>query len=176
LLIFVLVSLFGATTTSIYGQEKSGIILEVENITNPQIITFEINDPESKKEICPSDKCIIEYTSDGTFSIPDPETDNYYISFIIDFDLHDDITNANLTPIQKSFVERYQLHVFCSVVDVNNIIEKNGEVIYNCEGETNIQRIHDSYTWVYQSKGIYDTKLENFKVNGEFNRVIDFGK
>ena len=59
---------------------------------------------------------------------------------------------------------------------LNNIIEKNGEVIYNCEGETNIQRIHDSYTWVYQSKGVYDTKLENLKVNGEFNRVIDFGK
>jgi hypothetical protein len=158
----------------LYGQETNDIILEVENTTNPTIMTFEINDQESKKEICPSDKCTIEYTSEGSFSVPNPETDDYLVSFIIDFDLHDNITNANLTPIQKSFAERYQLHAFCWVDDITDIIEKKGSLIYNCGDEIKIDRIHDSHQWVYKSKGIYDTKTENFKMIGNFSESRDF--
>jgi hypothetical protein len=53
----------------------------------------------------------------------------------------------------------------CSVDD---IIEKNGEEVYYCHGQSSIFNKFDKSSWVFNIAGIYDAKNETFKVSGNF--------
>ncbi|MGE5821898.1 MAG: hypothetical protein ACM31M_04875, partial [Nitrososphaerota archaeon] len=105
----------------VYGQiDESDLTLELEGIDNPMVKEFKINNDEVFNEICPSNQCTIEYTH--TFlDPPSPEINKYDIGYSIDFNLLDPITNKDLTPIQKKFVERFDVGITCFVKNVEDI-------------------------------------------------------
>jgi hypothetical protein len=85
----------------------------------------------------------------------------------IDFKLQDDITNKDLGPKKKEFLEQYTATmVGCKV---NDIKEDSGQEIYYCnDGINSVTRTFDSKSWYYNSNGIYDAKKDTFTVTGNF--------
>jgi hypothetical protein len=67
---------------------------------------------------------------------PDVDASAPRVYLMLDFLLHDNITNKNLTPLQKKFVERYPLSFACNVNSVKDIIEQGNNVIYKCAGDS----------------------------------------
>jgi len=173
--IFLIIPLILAISSilNIYAQEQNDtrLILELEGLTETKIIKFEIGE-KVYKTICPSDQCSIEYTH-AFLSAPDPNTNDWGVGFAIDFNLHDDITNANLTAIQKKFVELFHLAIGCDVNNVRDIVEKDDRVIYHCNcgtADCGLAIVHAiKPTLYFYAKGVYDTKTENFKLVGNFD-------
>jgi hypothetical protein len=58
------------------------LILELEGLSEPKIIKFEIGE-KVYKTICPSDQCSIEYTH-AFLSAPNPDTTTWMVGFAID--------------------------------------------------------------------------------------------
>ena len=92
--------------------------------SSPVTKDFKING-QAWHEICPSNQCQIKEDRYSLYVVtPTPDVDSPRVYAMLWFDVHDNITNKNLTPIQKKFAERYQLSFSCSVNSVNDIIEQ----------------------------------------------------
>jgi hypothetical protein len=154
------------------------LILEIQGDDNPEILQFQI--PSTNySQVCPSNECNIEITH--TFlSGATPDDDSPTISVSIDFYLHDDITNANLTPAQKLFIEKFQFHLFCRISNIDEIVQdKEGNVVYHCAGNDSLggasiapKESSSNLPSLYYSYNLsYDTKTETLKLNGKLDRV-----
>lgn len=160
---FLVIGIFAASLNFAFGQ--SDFFLEMKNVTqDPEIVTFNITG-ESYKQICPSAQCkIVEYTY--TNFIP-PTPSSMTIAYHIEFRLQDDITNKDLGPKKKEFLEQYTATMYSCTV--NDIKEDNGQEIYYCSDGTNsISRNFDSKSWDYDSRGIYDAKKDTYIITGNF--------
>ena len=67
------------------------------------------------------------------------------IAYHIEFRYQDDITNANIGPKKKEFLEQFDSSMYgCRLID---IIEDNGQEVYYCQDGTNtLKRVFDSRT------------------------------
>jgi hypothetical protein len=79
------------------------------------------------------------------------------------YGLQDNITNAELGPKKKEFVEQFTSDMF--YCRVNDIIEENGQELYYCHGDNTLTRNFDSKTWHYDTTAIYDAKNNALKVS-----------
>jgi hypothetical protein len=160
---FLVMGIFATSINFAFG--SSDFILEMKNVNEtPEVSNFKIVG-ESYKQICPSAECkIIKYTF--TNFIP-PTPTSMSIAYHIEFRLQDDITNKDLGPKKKEFLEQYTASMYgCTV---NDIKEDNGQEIYYCSDGTNsINRNFDSKSWYYNSNGIYDAKKDTYTVTGNF--------
>ena len=90
------------------------------------------------------------------------------------FYIHDNVTNKDLTPLQKKFVERYQLSFSCGVNSVKDIIEQGNNTIYKCSGDfTSLSKFkpEDSdHTYYFRVKGSYDTQNDTLSATGVYDR------
>jgi len=159
------------------GQSKSDVYLEAKVKDSPyvkgahqlDVVKFEMQG-KKYKEICPSLQCKIDYKDKFTFfGAPDiPQIS--LITSQVDFRLHDDITHADFGPKKKELVEQYSLHMLCNV---NDIVEKNGQVLYYCNpsrvpGYISSQFNHSQSWGPLDSIGTYDAKNETIKMSGNF--------
>jgi hypothetical protein len=164
----------------IYGQEEeqeNDLVFSVQGLkTSPITKDFQITG-EVWEEICPSNQCQIEEDSYSTYIItPSPEDIDPRLSITLYFYLHDDITNKDLTPIQKRFVERFELSFSCSVNSVNDIIEQGNNTIYKCSSDyTTLEKYHRENTdpfFFYNVEGTYDTKSDIFTGTGQLRSKL----
>ena len=161
--IFLVIGIFATSINFVFG--SSDFILEMKNVKeSPEVSNLKIVG-ESYKQICPSTQCkIVGYTY--TFFIP-PTPTSMGMTYNIEFRMQDDITNKDLGPKKKEFVEQYSASMFSCIV--NDIKEDNGQEIYYCNDRTNsITRTFDSKSWYYNSSGIYDAKKDIYTVTGNF--------
>jgi len=117
---------------------------------------------ESEKEICPSGQCRID-SPVKYFHIYAPRPDGTSFSYDLGFRLQDNITNAELGPKKKEFVEQFTSDMF--YCRVNDIIEEYGQELYYCHGDNTLTRNFDSKTWHYDTTAIYDAKNNALKVS-----------
>jgi hypothetical protein len=162
----------------IYGQKvenQNALVFNVQGLkTSPVTKDFKINGP-AWREICPSNQCQIE---EGGFSLyvvtPTSDVDSPRVYTSLSFNVHDNITNKDLTPIQKKFAEKYQLSFSCSVNSVNDIIEQANNVIYKCSGDsTFVQKEHKEdadKTYYFQVEGTYDNQSDTLTATGKYDR------
>jgi hypothetical protein len=147
-------------------ENQTDIMLVMENVnsSNLNITKFELRG-ESFDQICPSHQCeIVKYTYTN-FMPPTPSSMS--IAYHIEFRYQDNMTNADIGPKKKEFLEQFSSSMFgCRV---NDIIEDNGQEIYYCQDATNtLERVFDSRSWDYDSKGVYDAKKDTFTITGKF--------
>ena len=93
------------------------LILEMQVTDDPiegdKILQFKI--PSTNyTQICPSNQCDIEITF-AHLSGPTPDDDSPPISVTIYFNLHDDITNANLNSAKKLSIEKFNFGIYCII-------------------------------------------------------------
>ena len=144
----------------------------MEGVDNTKVKQLIINNDTVWNEICTSNQCRIEYTY-TFFSEPNPESNIFYAGYHIEFNLIDDITHADVSPVKKKFMERFGLGLgICIVKNVDDIVETNNTVIYNCAPDTtSISRTHDKTLWNFNVKGTYDSAKENLKISGKYTGV-----
>jgi hypothetical protein len=100
------------TNAPLYSQQESNqendLVLEVQGLrTSPMTKNFQLSG-EVWKKVCPSNQCHIE--EDGYSSyivIPEPEDTDPRLYTTLYFYIHDNVTNKDLTTLQKKFAERY---------------------------------------------------------------------
>ena len=157
---------------NIYGQEKPDLVFELEGVDNTKVKQLIINNDTVWNEICTSNQCRIQYTY-TFFSEPNPESNIFHAGYHIEFNLIDDITHADVSPVKKKFMERFGLGLgICIVKNVDDIVETNNTVIYNCAPDTtSISRTHDKTLWNFNVKGTYDSAKENLKISGKYTGV-----
>ena len=162
----------------IYGQEEkkqqNDFVFNVQGLlSSPTTKDFQITGPAWEK-ICPSNQCQIEEIEYGLTVIPNPQVDSLSVSKFLDFYVHDNITNKDLTPLQKKFAERYQLSFFCHVNSVKDIIEQANNTIYKCSGDsTDIRKSHPEETdpsYYFKVNGTYDTQSDTLNATGNYDR------
>ena len=148
--------------------------LEMQDADNHDIIKFQI--PSTNySQICPSNQCEIEIIY-SYFGAPTPDDDSPIITVRIQFYLHDDITNSDLTPAQRLFIEKFDFNIWCDISNINQIIQdKDGEVVYHCDSDSGsvgpVESSSTLPTLYYSYKVVYDTKSETLKLSGKFDRV-----
>ena len=163
----------------IVGGEGEELILEmqgVDSFIDPEILQFKI--PSTNyTQICPSNQCEIEDTY-TYLSGPSPDDSSPYISVRIDLNLIDDITNANLTPAQKLFIEKFSFNIFCKVSSIDQIVQdSDGNVVYNCEDNSGgaslgpVETSSNLTSLAYSYKVTYDTKSKIMKLNGKLDHI-----
>lgn len=141
----------------------SDFVLKLINVnTVPMISNLEI-DGESVQEICPLDKCKLEFINS---SFHPPKSNNMTIVHTINFNLNDNITDVDSVSLKKDYSEKFsEIMSSCVVYD---IIENKEQKIYLCSDKTNsIMRNSDSKTWYYDSIGIYDAIKNTYTVKGD---------
>ena len=134
----ILIVTLSTSISIVFGESDFNLVLT--NVTeDPKISKFNVTG-ESYKQICPSGQCNIEYTYTN-FIAPSPSSRG--IAYSIDFVVEDNITNKDLGPKKKEYLEQYGANMFgCMVSD---IIEDNDQEIYYCSDRTNsIARDFDS--------------------------------
>ena len=67
--------------------------------------------------------------------VPEPEDTDPSVYTSVYFYIRDNVTNKDLTPLQKNFAERYDLSFSCAVNSVKDIIEQGDNIIYKCSGD-----------------------------------------
>ena len=155
------------------------LILEMQVTDDPiegdKILQFKI--PSTNyTQICPSNQCDIEITF-AHLSGPTPDNDSPPISVTIYFNLHDDITNANLTPAQKLFIEKFNFGIYCRISNIDQIVQDpDGNVVYNCVDNAGaylgpMESSSNLPTLVYSYKVTYDTKSQIMKLNGKLDHI-----
>jgi hypothetical protein len=167
-LIFIpltIISIFSLGNTFAQNGNQTDLTMVLEKVSSdPKITTFDIKG-ESYDQICPSHQCkIVEYTYTN-FMPPTPSSMN--IAYHIEFRYQDDITNADIGPKKKQFLEQFDASMFgCRI---NDIIEDNSQELYYCEnGDNTLKRVFDSIEWNYDSNGVYDAKKDTFTITGKF--------
>ena len=101
--------------------EEKILILEMQVTDDPiegdKILQFKI--PSTNyTQICPSNQCDIEITFTH-LSGPTPDDDSPPISATIYFNLHDNITNANLNSAQKLSIEKFNFGIYCIISKID---------------------------------------------------------
>jgi len=152
------------TNVSTDAGAESDFTLELKTGPVSEVTKFIISG-ESDKEICPSGQCSIY--SEGQYTYFHGPSPNFMsISTNFDFTLQDNITNADLGPKKKEFMEQFNVRFFCNVDD---IIEENGQELYYCDGDGSISRKFDSKTWDYDATAVYDAKNNTLQVSGNYS-------
>jgi hypothetical protein len=67
------------------------------------------------------------------------------LAYHIDFVLQDNVTNADLGPKKKEFMEQFSASMFGCMVE--DIIEAKGQEVYLCHADSDISRKFDSKNW-----------------------------
>jgi len=162
----------------VHAQNAAGekdLVFDVQNLkTSPTTSDFQLNG-EVWEEICPSTQCQIEENEYSLYVVtPQPEDTEPRVYTMLWFDVHDDITNKNLTPIQKKFAERYQLSFSCNVNSVNDIIERGNNVLYKCTGDFTFlgkqNKETDDPTYYFKVEGMYDNQSDTLNATGKYER------
>ena len=162
----------------VYAQEENkqenDLVFEVQGLkTSPTTKNFQIAGNIWEK-ICPSNQCQIEEDGYGLTLTPNAEDETPSVSAFLDFYVHDNITNKDLTPLQKKFAERHQLSFFCYVNSVKDIIEQANSTIYNCSGDsTDISKSNPEEadpTYYFKVEGKYDTANDTLTATGDYDR------
>jgi hypothetical protein len=113
-----------------------------------------------------------EYSSYVVTPSPDATDPRLYTTMY--FYIHDNVTNKDMTPLQKKFAERYDLSFSCDVKNAKDIIEKGSNIIYKCSGDfTSLQKDHredKDHTYYFDVEGIYDTENDTLTSTGEYTR------
>lgn len=156
---------------------QSDLVLNVQGLkTSPVTKDFEIKG-EVWKDICPSNQCQIE--EDGySFYVVTPGRNNadLRIYLILDFYIRDNITNKDLTPLEKEFVEGYVLSFSCRGISINDIVEQGNNTINACSGEfTNLGKQNKEdidISYYYIVEGAYNNQSDALNVTGEFDGVL----
>lgn len=168
------------TNAPVYSQEKNNqendLVFEVQGLrTTPITKNFQLSG-EVWEKVCPSNQCQIE--DDGYSSyvvLPDPEDTDPRLYTTLYFYIHDNVTNKDLTPLQKKFVERYELSISCDVNSVKDIIEQeNNHIIYKCSNEypdlSKSNSEENDPTYYFRLEGTYDTQNDTLTGTGEYDR------
>ena len=152
---------FTISINMVFGD--SDFVLELKNVNkDPSISKLEI-DGESFQQICPMDKCELEFT-DSSFTPPGPY--NMTIAHTIEFNLKYNITNANVDSMEKEYFEKFSENMSACII--YDIIKDKGREIYFCNDRTNgMSRNSDSKSWYYDSIGIYDVMKNTYTVKGD---------
>ena len=162
----------------VYAQEgssmKNDLVFEVQGLrTSPVIKDFQISG-EVWEKICPSNQCQIEEDEYANITTPDADDDTPQVLVTLYFYVHDNITNKDLTPLQKKNVERYDLTVSCVVDSGKNVIEKANNLIYKCSSERTDLRKYDGEkkdpTFFFKIEGTYDTQADLLMATGKYVR------
>lgn len=167
------------TNAPVYSQEKNNqvndLVFEVQGLrTNPITKNFQLSG-EVWEKVCPSSQCQIE--DDGYSSyvvLPDPEDSHPRLYTTLYFYIHDNVTNKDLTPLQKRLVERYELSISCDVNSVKDIIEQENNIIYKCSNEypdlSKYNSEENDPTYYFRLEGTYDTQNDTLTGTGEYDR------
>jgi hypothetical protein len=160
-----------------YSQEHSNtnndLIFDVQNFTtSPVTKNFNISG-DAWKKLCPSNQCQIEEKGyDPNTGVPEPEDTSPTIHTIFSLDIHDYVTNKDLTPLQKKFVESYTFYFSCGVNSVKDIIEQANNTIYKCEDYSSLSKTNSEENdeiILFTVKGTYDTKNDTLNATGVYN-------
>jgi hypothetical protein len=151
------------------------LVFNVQGLKNSPVTKELKIKGEGWDEICPSNQCQIEEDGYSYYAVTpnaDDSAPRVYLS--LDLKIHDDITNKDLTPLQKKFVEGYRLSFSCSVNSFKDIIERGNNTAYSCSGDsTSIgkqnQEDNDA-TFYYNLQGTYDNQSDTLNATGEFDR------
>ncbi len=159
--ILFLGTVFAMSINFVYGD--SDFILELQNVNKEPIVSKLEIDGENFQQICPIDKCKIEFTN-SSFNPPKPG--NMTIDHTIDFNLKYNNTDVNVDPMKKEHTEKFSESMNACII--YDIIEDKGREIYFCEDGTNsMSRNSDSKSWYYDSIGIYDAIKNTYTVKGD---------
>ncbi len=152
---------FTMSISLVFGD--SDFFLELKNVNkDPTISKLEING-ESFQQICPIDKCELEFTN-STFT--PHETHNMTIAHTIACNLKYNSTNANIDSMEKEYFEKFSESMSACII--YDIIKEKGREIYFCNDGTNsMNRNSDSKSWYYDSIGIYDAIKNIYTVKGD---------
>jgi hypothetical protein len=177
LIIILTFSLQVSSNPVVYSQEHSNtnydLIYNVQNLsTSPVTKNFNISG-DAWKKVCPSNQCQIEEKEyDSNIGVPKPEDTSPGIYTNLFLDIHDNVTNKDLTPLQKKFVESYQFHFSCNVNSVKDIIEQANNTIYKCEDYSYLFKENREENDPFNSftvKGTYDTQNDTLNATGVYN-------
>jgi hypothetical protein len=163
----------------IYGQEEKkqqdDLVFNVQGLTtSPTTKDFKISGNVWEK-ICPSNQCQIEEDEYSAYVVtPRPEDTDPSIFVSQTFYVHDNVTNKDLTPLQKKFAERHEISFSCGVNSVKDIIEQANNTIYKCSGDfTDIRKTNpeeNDPTYYLKVDGTYDTQSDTLNATGNYDR------
>jgi len=167
------------TNAPAYSQGESNkqndLIFDVESLsTFPITKNFQINGNVWDK-ICPSNQCQIEEIEYSSYVVtPGPDDTEPRIYTTLYFYVHDNLTNKDLTPLQKKFAERYELSFSCDVSSVKDIIEQGNNTIYKCSSDfTDVRKDNPEktdHTYYFNVDGTYDTESDTLTATGKYDR------
>lgn len=162
----------------VYGQEEKrqdDLVFNVQGLTtSPTTKDFQLNG-EAWNKVCPSNQCQMvedEYSSFAVTPSPDDQDPRLYTTLYLY--IHDNVTNKDLTPLQKKFAERYDFSFSCYVTTAKDIIEQGNNTIYKCTGDsTSLRKYHaedKDRTYYFNVEGTYDTQNDTLTATGTFDR------
>jgi len=167
------------TNTPAYSQEENNqendLVFEVQGLrTTPITKNFQLSG-EVWEKVCPSNQCQIEEDGYSSYVVlPEPEDTDPRLYTTLYFYIHDNVTNKELTPLQKRFVERYELSISCDVNSVKDIIEQENNIIYKCSSEypdlSKSNSEENDPTYYFRLEGTYDTQNDTLTGTGEYDR------
>jgi hypothetical protein len=174
-----LMFLIPVNTSIVHSQEvnesDNDLVFEVQDLTTSSVIkNFQISG-EVWEKVCPSNQCQIEEDEFSSYVVvPDPEDTDPSVYTTAYFYIRDNVTNKDLTPLQKNFAERYQLAFSCAVNSVKDIIEQGDNIIYKCSGDyTSLAKSNpeeNDPTYYFSVEGTYDTQNDTLTGTGEYDR------
>jgi len=175
-LLFLLIT----TSTVAYGQEEekkqNDMVFNVEGVstTSPTTKEFQLNN-EIWKKVCPSNQCQMVEDEYSAYTVtPSPDDDVPRVFVTLYFYIHDNVTNKDLTPLQKKFAERHELSFSCTVKNAKDIIEQGNNIIYKCSGDFTYLKKYNTEendpTYYFNVEGTYDTENDTLTSTGEYNR------
>jgi len=171
-----LISSYG--NTFVYAQEENkkqnDLLFEVQGLrTSPITKNLQLSGVVWEK-ICPSNQCQIEEGMYSNITTPDPDDTTPQVFVTLYFYVHDNITNKDLTPLQKKSVERYDLTVSCVVNSPKDLIEQANSTIYKCSSErTDLQKFNREQTdttYYFKIDGTYDSQSDTLTATGKYAR------
>jgi len=162
-----------------FGQEEekkqNDMVFNVQGLnTSPTTKEFSLNN-EIWKKVCPSNQCQMVEDEYSSYTVtPKPDDTDPSLFTTMYFYIHDNVTNKDLTPLQKKFAERYQLSFSCNVNNARDIIEQGSNVIYKCSGDyTSLNKYNaeeQDPTYYFSVEGTYDTENDTLTSTGEYDR------
>jgi hypothetical protein len=159
------------------GEEKNqnDLVFNVQGLTSsPTTKEFQLNN-EVWKKVCPSNQCqMVEDEYSSYVVTPSPSDTDPSLYTTLYFYIHDNVTNKDMTPLQKKFAERYELSFSCGVKNAKDIIEQGSNIIYKCSGDfTSLQKNHredKDHTYYFNVEGTYDTQNDTLTSTGQYDR------
>jgi len=170
------------STVVIYGQvaksQQNDLVFNLQGLTtSPTTKDLQING-KIWKEICPSNQCQIEEDHYSSYVVTPKPGDKYpQIYTTLYFDVYDNVTNKDLTPLQKKIAERYELSFACYLHSAKDIIEQANNTIYKCSSYvTYLEKYNrektEPYYW-FDVEGKYDNQSDSLNATGKFSYKTD---